>query len=105
MLADNFTAGRRAYEKRRACLVENWRGRIESDASGHIPKKLFHVCRIIGGVKEGFEGGARDSECCVADRRLQGCPKVVEQADKNGRIVTAAVDDSVAATVGDVVSS
>ena len=105
MLADDFSPRRRAYEKRRACLVEHLRGRIEGDASGHIPKKLLHVCRIICGVKEGFEGGARDSECCVADRGLQACPKVVEQADKNGRIVTAAVDDIVAATVGDVVSS
>ena len=105
MLADDFTPGRRAYEKRRACLVEDWRGRIEGDASGHILKKLLHVCRITCGVKEGFEGGARDSECCVVDRGLQACPKVAEQADKNGCIVTAAVDDSVAAAVGDIVSS
>ena len=105
MVANDFTHGRRAYEKRRACLVEHLRGRIEGDASGQIPEELLHVCRIICGVKEGFEGGAGDSECCVADRGLQACPKVVEQADKNGRIVTAAVDDSVATTVGDVVSS
>ena len=105
MLADDFSRGRRAYEKRRACLVEHLRGRIEGDASGHILKKLLHVCRVTCGLKEGVEGGARDSECCVADRGLQDCPKFVEQADENGRIVIAAVDDSVAATVGDVVSS
>ena len=105
MLADDFSRGRRAYEKRRACLVKEWRGRIERVASGHISKNVLHVCRVICGVKEGVEGGARDSECCVADRGLQDCPKVAEQADENGRILIAAVDDSVAVTVGDVVCS
>ena len=42
--------------------------RVERDTGRHVREKLSHVRRIVWGVEEGAEGGARIEAQGVADR-------------------------------------
>ena len=104
-LADDLASGCRAYEKRRALLLELLLRRVERDTRGRVRENLPHVWSVVRRAEEGAEGRSSANVRDIAKRWPQHGPEVVYEAGEASRVTVAAVDNGVAALARNVVAS